>query len=1012
MSNIIHLKDKRISDAFAEYQDAIENSTISNRTSLLKYIFQGGNCDGEMLFLIHSFVKKCVISEKDLIYSSISQICGTKTTFEESELVWLVKIVFIALELLKKNDEKEKQKIYLAIHTILDEIRKNNLDAVFEQFLNHLVIFLGSADASDSCISIFNNFLKFENHDSREALFDTPHGTSEMTARCIDVVLESIQSDNNPVFLKNCSNLMSEMAARCSEIFLNRDLKDHDTHFIRNANLEVYFHIILLLKASNDQAIESKIKKGDNISQISGKNSASSLFTLMNEYLDLILERLLDINHFVRSKALSILTHLLSRHAILITNRERVISLVIERLRDKSVLVRKKVIQFCQSAIENHPFASNKFLMKIDDPKKLSIEMTNKQDEDLALKRDAYVKELNIFVEQMSSVLVTIMNIFPALRTETVDIIEFSRTCVLLKLPQSLKFINFLCKNTDKKHKSVFMEILIEMIQGLRDYDDLIDLLISIDEPFLKTLSKRHIIEKKFLKSLMKQFENKSNIVKSSLLLKRICIKRYNGNYFELAIKYVKESESPTTLNAYKNILDIVKLKPSESIRKKRLSVQKDFKGDTEEPSDFEKAIDVLVCTKIVDFDLIDSTIRLIYRTADPHRYVKTLLTRFVDSQSITKLVYCIGSVALNEAFFIDKMEKNIPAIMVPDEIKERRRSFNASRTSFRNSINESFNNRNSFVYGDEDLNDSYIQPVTIIQSQTGLENKTDDEIKDILFYIKEKEIFYGKNSLLAPFIKLVLKNTEGPLQVPAMISTFRMMAVSSEFFLKNHHVFINGLRSKNYTVVYNSIIALADYILLYNCYTERYTSMLFDKLFVSDDSHENDPSQNTQENASETCQISKSTITPDDIINLTLFVINYLISSKILKIKGYGSILCRLYDTHTEELKSILQEIKTDENAISSLFYEVLLEEMNALENDKNTTNKKISLSNVVHFLRDLVKEKTKENLFVRILRKYYQDEKYGPLMNTLYKTLSFNPKNVSNMRVDAVFGKWIEVK
>ncbi|KRH94405.1 Chromosome condensation complex Condensin, subunit D2 [Pseudoloma neurophilia] len=991
MNNIFNLKNKKISEAYAEYHDAIEESENSNRMTLLKMIFQGGKCDEEMFTLLHLLVKKCDINEKEIFFAIFSHICTVSVG--ESELSLIIKIVFHILELMKKASEKENSKIYQVLQYIIKEIETSKHDLLLKQFLNSFIILLSSVDISDLCISIFKIFLKHGNRESRETLFETKNGSALMAVKCVDMVFESIENDNNTVFQKNCSIFLSEIAGLCPEIFLEKDFNDHENHSIRNTHLDIYFHIIMLLKASDNPNIKNQ-----------SEDAKSSIHTLMNEYLDLILERLLDVNHFVRSKAIFHLTHLLQKNVILIKKRQQVISLVLERIKDKSVLVRKKAIQFCQAAVENHPFASNKYLIKIEEdnngnkPEKL-------EKKQLAENKMAYVKDLNTFIDQMTEVIVTIMNIFPALRGETVDIIDFARICVLLKLPKCLQFIDFLCKNIDDKHKGVLLEALIDIIQTLKDdEDDLFNFFLSIDEPFLKTLSKKHIIDKKFLKSLMKQFENKSNIVKSSLLLKKICTKRYNGDYFDIAIKYVKEDESPVTIKTYKNILEIIKLKPFESHVKKRLSVKNSVAGQEPEkiePSDCTKAIDVLVNTKTVDFDLIDITVRLIYRTTEPHAYVRTLLNRLVESESIIKLIYCVGSIALNEAFYIDKMEKNIPAIMVPDEIKERRRSFNVSRTSFRNSINESFNKRNSNIYGDESLEDSYIQPITVIRSQTGLENKSDEEIKDILFYIKEKEIFYGKNSLLAPFVKLVIKNTEGPLQVPAMISTFRMMAVSSEFFLKYHHIFINGLRSKNNTIVYNSIIALADYILLYNCYTEKYASMLFDKLFVIDTEPEKKESEP---------DFNQTTVTADEIVELTLFIINYLISSKILKIKGYGSILCRLFDTHTEELKSILQEVRSDENAISSLFYEVLLEELNVVT--ETQTTKRTTMSNVIHFLKDLMKEKTKENLFIRILRKHHKDGKYTQILNLLYKTLSFNPKNISNMRTDAIFGQWIETK
>ncbi|ELQ75756.1 Chromosome condensation complex Condensin, subunit D2 [Trachipleistophora hominis] len=465
-------------------------------------------------------------------------------------------------------------------------------------------------------------------------------------------------------------------------------------------------------------------------------------------------------------------------------------------------------------------------------------------------------------------------------------------------------------------------------------------------------MNKKKVIDRELVKTLFRKFHDGIDVVRTTRLLKNMCYKRAEDNVLDkTADVLLTDNIREDDINVYKNVLEMVSIRPSMP--------------------DVKRCISNLALMKVVDFEIIDLTVQMLYKMPDPEPLCQLLLEKLcTENKNLAKIIYTVGSIAINESFFIDKLEKKVPKIHVPREIREKRKSFNVTRTSFRQSINFSMHERDLSSSFDMSLRQSQ----DIIDGQAGLKNKTSDEIADILFYIKEKEILCGSNSILAPFIKIVVENCKTPdLDVVAYVSVYRMMAVSSEFFLNHFSYFISGLKSANTLVRYNSLVAMADFILLYNSYVEKYSYLLFDKLF---DENEN-------------------------VVKLALFIIYHLVSSKILKIKGYGAVLCKLHETqHSDTIKSLLSSLASDENTIASIFYEVMLDE-------------KSRNMEVIQFIKCLVKDKTKENLFLKILQKFKKEERMGDVfLGQLYSILSFGSKSVSDMRMNEVFNTWIAEK
>ncbi|RKP17363.1 ARM repeat-containing protein, partial [Rozella allomycis CSF55] len=76
----------------------------------------------------------------------------------------------------------------------------------------------------------------------------------------------------------------------------------------------------------------------------------------MKTFYTILEERYHDVNAFVRSKVMSVMSGLCEGNAMLISKRRRVLELTCERLKDKNSNVRKKAVQLIKMMIKTHPF--------------------------------------------------------------------------------------------------------------------------------------------------------------------------------------------------------------------------------------------------------------------------------------------------------------------------------------------------------------------------------------------------------------------------------------------------------------------------------------------------------------------------------------------------------------------------------------------------------------------------------------------------------------------------------
>ena len=121
----------------------------------------------------------------------------------------------------------------------------------------------------------------------------------------------------------------------------------------------------------------------------------------------------------------------------------------------------------------------------------------------------------------------------------------------------------------------------------------------------------------------------------------------------------------------------------------------------------------------------------------------------------------------------------------------------------------------------------------------------TEDDFTEAIVHIRERELLYGSNSLLANFGPMVSEicanNTtykDRDLQAQATLCLAKLMCVSSEYCEKNLPLLITILeRSEDPIVRSNAVIALGDMAVCFNHLIDENTDFLYRRLDDADDS-------------------------------------------------------------------------------------------------------------------------------------------------------------------------------
>jgi condensin complex subunit 1 len=642
-----------------------------------------------------------------------------------------------------------------------------------------------------------------------------------------------------------------------------------------------------------------------------------------------IAQRMIDTNYFVRTKALSLLSQIFEEKVMPNEIRNSILEMAIERIVDKTQIVRKKALKLCCIALMNHPFHMNgASLEKIKD--------TSNQ----------YAKDLNQFHDVIASALKSIDYLLKLnCKSEIDEICEFLKLCYFYKIDQTIKTFELL------------------FYYNVYDRDALDKIVYHLADLFSRAKKRRFEFFSQFghsdaleivIKELAKRRTFKEDTFDSIFGMVKAGMKSL-FYFLSCSIKYL-EVDSPKILELVDFVSNVFFMSKSEAELRENIVLYRNMLDMVVNFKDKElnsELIALLVKNyakmNFFDYEISEKTLKICFKSG--HDYEKNLvsLLKVICTKNVNKLkvLHAIGCIAFEQGNIIDMMEikakkmKSALGQVVPNEVRERRRSINVSRMSLQARVSDA------------------------VEAQAALDNiidKPEDEIADILFFVKEREILFG-NSLLQPFVPFLIGGCKDPnaeVQKVAYLSLLKCMSISSEFFEKNIALFFAGLTHKNCQIRNNCVVAMHDYFVSYNFLLEREIGALFDMLY--------DPEGAVRTNA-------------------VLIVFDLLVKN-VIKPKGHSPKLSQLLVDEDEEIAGIafalFQKISKNENTIATIFYESLL----YVDLDM--------IKKILVILLPLVSEKIKETCFAKLLR--YRETK-SDILRFYLQNATFSERFIAEM-------------
>lgn len=218
----------------------------------------------------------------------------------------------------------------------------------------------------------------------------------------------------------------------------------------------------------------------------------------------------------------------------------------------------------------------------------------------------------------------------------------------------------------------------------------------------------------------------------------------------------------------------------------------------------------------------------------------------------------------------------------------------------------------------------------------------TEDDFQDAMAHIRERELLYGENSLLAKFGPLVAEicanNNSYPdrdLQASATLCMAKLMCVSAEYCEKNLPLLITIMeRSEDPIVRSNAVIALGDMAVCFNHLIDENTDFLYRRL--NDD----------EASVKRTC----------------LMTLTFLILAGQVKVKGQLGEMAKCLEDDDKKIADLARmfftELATKDNAVYNHFVDMF----SLLSAERNL--EEASLRRIVKFLIGFVEKVSRLNL------------------------------------------------
>ncbi|KAL0265815.1 UNVERIFIED_CONTAM: hypothetical protein PYX00_011530 [Menopon gallinae] len=711
------------------------------------------------------------------------------------------------------------------------------------------------------------------------------------------VFLEIFATHKDPVVLRNCAvalPLIYDRSPQQVDIGAASALLESEHAFVRSCYLEVVFRFI-------------------------AKQAGRGSYEVLSSSVRVIAERVMDINYIVRARALSLLAQLFENNVVQEPEENEVLLASAGRIIDKTQIVRKKAMRLCCTVLCSRSCSTHRPLGESDSG-------------GLERAMACVLKNIDLLLQS-------------SCRGEVDEICELLRVSYLCGVPGTVDVFSSLFHHT-VHDKEAFERVLFNLADFLsslmdRKFEFLLRLRPTVSlEIVIRELARRKVFRDD-------TFRRVFGMVRSGV---------QNALHFlSCSIKYIyADTEQVLELmnfisSAFFGSKDEKELAGSVVMYRSMLDILISFRNKDLNSDIVSVLVKNYVKMNFFDYEISEKTMRLCFMSGIGYEKNIHGLVRAICSKNVNrlKILFAVGCIALEQARLIDMIElraKRLKANLghvVPREIKERRRSINASRMSIQPRVSDA------------------------IETQDAVRNimeKPEDEISDILFFVKEREMLFG-DSLLQPFVPLVIDgcgDEDEEVQNVAYLSLLKCMSVSSEFFEKHMGLFLSGLVHRNHRVRNNCVVAMHDYFVSYNFLLERHLGSLVCTLY--------DTEQSVRVNA--------------------ILILFDLLAKNVVRPRGCGTKLAGLLVDEDETVARmsllLFQKIVKNENMAASILYESLL------YGDAQR------LKEILVILLPVVTEKVREACFVKLLK--YRESK-GDILKFYLQHACFAEKFVAEM-------------
>lgn len=339
-------------------------------------------------------------------------------------------------------------------------------------------------------------------------------------------------------------------------------------------------------------------------------------------------------------------------------------------------------------------------------------------------------------------------------------------------------------------------------------------------------------------------------------------------------------------------------------------------------------------------------------------------------SKSLTQLLFIVGHVAIKTIVYLEKYEA---------EFKKRKIEVETT-TGVKKYANGTYKNNkytDAYVGGNHD--DHIMQDDEQQKELEIIGGSNEDEFTDAIIFIKENELLFGENSLLAkfgPLVEEIVSNTgkfeDDMLQRTAVLCLEKLMCVSSRYCEKNLPLLITIMeKSPDPIIRSNAILGLGDMAVCFNNLVDENTDFLYRRL--------NDENLMVQK----TC----------------LMTITFLILAGQVKVKGQLGQMAKCLENPDQDISDMCKLFFTELAGKDNAIYNGFIDMFSCLSNDSEL--ERDSFNRIIKFLLLFIdKERHQKQLSEKLLTRLSKTENQKQWDNIAFvlNSLPYKSENLAS--------------